>query len=190
MSASQGHQTKTTPLQPLPVVGLHKHWHMDFIGPIRNGYDGSKYDFLLVDSFSWWPEAFCLPSADAVTVAKVLFKEIFTRYGAPAVLVSDRGPSLCPHWSTICPNFFMWSAPWLRLIIPRPTQLVSTSIHSFWQPWEPMCGMTKLTGPTWSLGSSRPTGIPPHTGPQNFPHIFFVLTWPCDSPLTRPLTLM
>ena len=83
---------KRPPLQPLPVVGLHKRWHMDFIGPIRNGYDGSKYILLLVDSFSRWPEAFCLPSADAVTVAKVLFKEIFTRYGAPAVLVSDRGP--------------------------------------------------------------------------------------------------
>ena len=84
--------TRPTPLHPLPVAGLFRRWHMDFIGPLRQSADGKKYILLVVDSFSRWPEAFALPSADAITVARVLYKEIFTRYGAPHSLVSDRGP--------------------------------------------------------------------------------------------------
>ena len=42
------------------------------------------------DSFSRRCEAFVLPSADAITAVKVLYSEIFTRYGAPRYLVSNR----------------------------------------------------------------------------------------------------
>ena len=83
---------KHPPLHSLPIAGLFTRWHMDFIGPLRPSADGKKYILLVVDSFSRWPEAFALPNADAHTVAKVLYTEIFTRYGAPATLISDRGP--------------------------------------------------------------------------------------------------
>ena len=46
----------------------------------------------MIDSFSGWREAFALPNADAITTAKVLYSEIFTTYGAPQYLLSDRGP--------------------------------------------------------------------------------------------------
>ena len=83
---------KPPPLHPLPVVNLFGRWHMDFIGPLRPAADGSKYILIVVDSFSRWPEAFALPNSDAHTVTRVLYSEIFTRYGAPGALVSDRGP--------------------------------------------------------------------------------------------------
>ena len=83
--------TRSPPLTPMPIEPLFGRWHMDFIGPLRTAADGSKYILLLVDSFSRWCESFAIKSADAVTVAKILYTDIFTRYGAPSSLVSDRG---------------------------------------------------------------------------------------------------
>ena len=97
---------RVPPLHPLPIAGMFARWHMDFIGPLRTAADGNKYILLVVDSFSRWPEAFPLPNAEAATVAKVLYKEIFTRYGAPAALVSDRGPQFMSSLvSALCEVF-------------------------------------------------------------------------------------
>ena len=84
-------QRNKPPLTPLPIEPLFSRWHIDFLGPLRTAHDGSKYILLVVESFSRWCEAFPLKSADAVSVAKVLYTDIFTRYGAPVSLVSDRG---------------------------------------------------------------------------------------------------
>jgi transposase InsO family protein len=46
---------------------------------------------LVVDSYSKWPECFPLKTQEAREVATVLFREIFSRYGAPKTLISDRG---------------------------------------------------------------------------------------------------
>ena len=64
---------------------------MDYLGPFRLSKCGKRWILLVVDSFSGWCEAFALPNADAITTAKVLYSEIFTRYGAPRYLLSDRG---------------------------------------------------------------------------------------------------
>ncbi|PIK54034.1 hypothetical protein BSL78_09063 [Apostichopus japonicus] len=79
------------PLQPLPVVDVFQRWHMDILGPLTPSPEGFKYILLVVDSFSKWPEAFPLHSQEATEIAKVLYSQIFCRYGAPNVLVSDRG---------------------------------------------------------------------------------------------------
>ena len=88
---ASNHMKKPPPLHPLPVSGLFQRWHMDFLGPLPASKCGKKYILLVCDSFSRWCEAFALPAADSKTVAKVLYSEIFTRYGAPRTLVSDRG---------------------------------------------------------------------------------------------------
>ena len=94
------------PLHPLPPAGVFGRWHMDFIGPFHTSADGKKYILLIVDSFSRWPEAFALPNAEAATVAQVLYSEIFTRYGAPKALVSDRGPQFMSSLvSSLCEIF-------------------------------------------------------------------------------------
>ena len=85
------HHPKRPPLNPLPVTGLFERLQMDYLGPFRKSKCGKRWILLVVDSFSGWCEAFALPNADAVTTAKVLYSEIFTRYGAPRHLLSDRG---------------------------------------------------------------------------------------------------
>jgi hypothetical protein len=81
---------KPAPLHPLPVDEKWSRIHMDFIGPLPKS-NGFSHILLITDSFSKWPEAFPLASQEATEVSKVLFREIFSRYGAPRTIVSDRG---------------------------------------------------------------------------------------------------
>jgi hypothetical protein len=50
-----------------------------------------KRVLLIVDSFFRWSEAFALKTQNASSIAKALYSEIFCRFGAPRVLLSDRG---------------------------------------------------------------------------------------------------
>ena len=43
------------------------------------------------DYYTRWPQAFVLPEQRADTVAKVLVRDVVSRYGVPVVLHSDRG---------------------------------------------------------------------------------------------------
>lgn len=55
---------------------------------------------------SRWPEAFPLRSQEASEIAKILYQEIFTRYGAPHTLISDRGQNfLSKLVSELCKLF-------------------------------------------------------------------------------------
>jgi transposase InsO family protein len=89
--AKRKYHGKKSPLQPLPVDNLFERWHIDFVGPFTPSPEGHVYILLVVDSFSRWCEAFPVRSQTASEVAKVLYREIFTRFGAPRILVSDRG---------------------------------------------------------------------------------------------------
>ena len=52
---------------------------------------GNKHIIVISDYLTRWPEAFAVPSADAKTVAKLLYDEIICRHSCPRVLQSDRG---------------------------------------------------------------------------------------------------
>ena len=82
---------RPAPLVPLPATGVFDSWHMDILGPLPMTPEGNKYVLLVVDRFSRWCEAFPIKDQQAVTVANILYKEIFARYGSPRVIVSDRG---------------------------------------------------------------------------------------------------
>ena len=89
--AKRHYHSHPAPLHPLPTAGVFDRWHMDFLGPLKTAKGGQQYILLVVDSFSRWCEAFALKDQTAATVAWVLYSEIFTRYGAPCSLISDRG---------------------------------------------------------------------------------------------------
>ena len=52
---------------------------------------GYQYICLMIDSFSQWCECVSLQSQDTAHVAKVLYNELFCRYGLPSSILSDRG---------------------------------------------------------------------------------------------------
>ena len=67
----------------LPVV--------DIAGPLPRTPRGNRYILVAMDYFSNWPEAYGIPHHEAETVAGVLVREFFSRFGIPGELHSDQG---------------------------------------------------------------------------------------------------
>ncbi|GKC16515.1 reverse transcriptase domain-containing protein [Tanacetum coccineum] len=55
---------------------------------------GNKYILVAVDYLSKWVEAKALPTNDARVICKFL-KSLFSRFGAPRAIISDRGTHFC-----------------------------------------------------------------------------------------------
>ena len=61
--------------------------HIDHAGPFLN-----KYFFIVVDSYSKWPEIFIVNSINSQTTINCL-RSVFARFGIAPMLVSDNGPA-------------------------------------------------------------------------------------------------
>nr|GFB89638.1 reverse transcriptase domain-containing protein [Tanacetum cinerariifolium] len=66
---------------------------IDFMGPFPNS-KGNKYFLVAVDYLSKWVEAKALPTDDARVVVKFL-KSLFSWFGTPKAIISDRGTHFC-----------------------------------------------------------------------------------------------
>nr|GFA74962.1 reverse transcriptase domain-containing protein [Tanacetum cinerariifolium] len=62
---------------------------IDFMGPFPSS-KGNKYILVVVDYLSKWVEAKVLPTNDARVVVNFL-KSLFSRFGTPRAIISDRG---------------------------------------------------------------------------------------------------
>nr|GEW61801.1 reverse transcriptase domain-containing protein [Tanacetum cinerariifolium] len=67
---------------------------IDFMGPFPSS-KGNKYILVAVDYLSKWVEAKALPTNDARVVVKFL-KSLFSQFGTPKAIISDRGRSYQP----------------------------------------------------------------------------------------------
>nr|GEZ84829.1 reverse transcriptase domain-containing protein [Tanacetum cinerariifolium] len=74
-------------------------WGIDFMGPYPSS-KGNKYILVAVDYLSKWVEAKALPTNDARVVVKFL-KSLFSRFGTPKAIISDRGTHFCNNQFTI-----------------------------------------------------------------------------------------
>ena len=81
--AAVGNLVKAT--QPFERLGL------DFKGPIPSA-TRNRYMLTIMDEYSRFPFAFAVPDLTSATVIKCL-TELFTTYGTPAYIHSDRGSS-------------------------------------------------------------------------------------------------
>ena len=64
---------------------------IDLVGPFPESANGNKYGLVVTDYFTKYVEIYPIPNQDASTVASVLTKEFFSRYGVPNFLHSDQG---------------------------------------------------------------------------------------------------
>ncbi|KAD3067089.1 hypothetical protein E3N88_34969 [Mikania micrantha] len=78
------------PIQVLEVFGV---WGIDFVGPFPMS-KGNRYILVAIDCVSKWVEDQALPTNDARVVLKFL-KKLFSRFGTPRALISDRGTHFC-----------------------------------------------------------------------------------------------
>lgn len=71
---------------------------IDFVGPLETEWDETlahpcKYILTIACQFTRFMEIFPTPDTSAKTVARILIREIFTRYGTPTWITSDQGTS-------------------------------------------------------------------------------------------------
>ncbi|KAK8957227.1 hypothetical protein KSP39_PZI000978 [Platanthera zijinensis] len=81
------------PLNLFIEIEVFDLWGIDFVGPLPTSF-GNKYILVAVDYVSRWAEAQALPTNDARVVTRFL-KQLFSRFGAPRAIVSDRGTHFC-----------------------------------------------------------------------------------------------
>nr|GEU63365.1 reverse transcriptase [Tanacetum cinerariifolium] len=73
--------------------GIFDVWGIDFMGPFPPSRR-NKYILVAIDYLSKWVEAKALPTNDAWVVVKFL-KSLFTRFGTPRAIISNRGTHFC-----------------------------------------------------------------------------------------------
>nr|GEZ75887.1 reverse transcriptase domain-containing protein [Tanacetum cinerariifolium] len=81
------------PQNSIQVCEIFDVWSIDFMGPFPS-LKGNKYILVAVDYLSKWVEAKALPTNDARVVVKFL-KSLFSRFGTPKAIISDRGTHFC-----------------------------------------------------------------------------------------------
>ncbi|GJX67406.1 reverse transcriptase domain-containing protein [Tanacetum coccineum] len=81
------------PLNSIQVSEIFDIWGIDFMGPFPKSH---KFEHIRVaiDYVSKWEEAKALPTNDARVVVNFL-KKLFSRFGIPKALISDRGTHFC-----------------------------------------------------------------------------------------------
>ncbi|GKB49977.1 reverse transcriptase domain-containing protein, partial [Tanacetum coccineum] len=81
------------PQNSIQVCEVFDVWGIDFMGLFPTSY-GNKYILVAIDYVLKWAEAQALPTNDSRVVIKFL-KRLFSRFGIPKALISDRGGHFC-----------------------------------------------------------------------------------------------
>nr|GEZ69496.1 reverse transcriptase domain-containing protein [Tanacetum cinerariifolium] len=86
------------PQNSIKVCEIFDVWGIDFMGVFPSSR-GNKYILMAVDYLSKWVEGKALPTNDARIVCKFL-KSLFSRFGTPHAIISDRGTHFCNNQLT------------------------------------------------------------------------------------------
>nr|GEZ85780.1 reverse transcriptase domain-containing protein [Tanacetum cinerariifolium] len=86
-------QRDEMPQNSIQVYEIFDVLGIDFMGPFPSS-KGNKYILVAVDYLSKWVEAKALPTNNARVVVKFL-KSLFSRFGTPKAIISDRGTHFC-----------------------------------------------------------------------------------------------
>ncbi|KAK8508033.1 hypothetical protein V6N11_073541 [Hibiscus sabdariffa] len=78
------------PMNPIHVCEIFDVWGLDYMGPFVSSF-GNTYIILAVDYVSKWVEAKATHNNDARTTVNFLKIFIFSRFGTPKAIISDRG---------------------------------------------------------------------------------------------------
>ena len=109
---------------------------MDLQGPFPRSNGGMVYILVIQDYFSKWVELFPLPDKTAQTVAEILVKEFFTRYGVCNRLHSDQGMEfdaaltheLCEMWGVTKTRTSPF-APWSNGMVERSNKTIKAILR-------------------------------------------------------------
>ena len=83
-------EVKDPELKPLPIMGMFYRWGVDLCKMPQESEDGNRYVVIMVEHFTKWVELRAIPAKEAKHVAAA-FRDVLTRFGAPAEVVTDQG---------------------------------------------------------------------------------------------------
>nr|GEV19148.1 reverse transcriptase domain-containing protein [Tanacetum cinerariifolium] len=86
-------QRDEMPQNAIQVYEIFDVWGIDFMGPFPSS-KGNKYILVAVDYLSKWVEVKALPTNNARVVVNFL-KSLFSRFGIPRAIISDRETHFC-----------------------------------------------------------------------------------------------
>jgi len=86
----RGKLSRQERLNPVLPGVPYKRWYIDLTGPHPKSYSGHVYIMACIDSVTKWAEAFPLRNKEALTAAKVLVEQAFTRFGVPLSVFSSK----------------------------------------------------------------------------------------------------
>ena len=81
-------------LHPIPVNDLFTRFHIDILTLDCPDSQNRTHVLTVLEALSRYPEVFLLKTMSATEIAEILFREVFTRYGAPCSILSDAGSNL------------------------------------------------------------------------------------------------
>jgi len=88
----RGRETLRTPLKPIVCGAPWEVVSIDVTGQHPVSKEGYTWILTLQNHYSKWVEAFPLRRHTADVVAKVLFENVFLKFGSPLRILSDQGP--------------------------------------------------------------------------------------------------
>ena len=88
----RGPPPKLAEMQPMLVGEPFERVSVDITGPHPRSAKGHVFMLTVMDHFSKWAEAIPLRNHTAPTVARTLMTHVFSRFGMPLQLLTDRGP--------------------------------------------------------------------------------------------------
>ena len=87
----RGKPPKLAAMTPIPAGEPWETVSVDITGPHPRSRKGNVYIVTLMDHFTKWVEAIAVPNHTAPVVARVLYTDVFTRFGMPMRLLTDCG---------------------------------------------------------------------------------------------------
>jgi len=90
MQYHRGPPQRLAQLKPLLVGGPFEKVSIDITGPRPRSLKGHVFLLTVMDHFTKWAEAIPLRNHTAPTVAHALMVNVFSRFGIPLQLLSDR----------------------------------------------------------------------------------------------------
>nr|GEZ87334.1 reverse transcriptase domain-containing protein [Tanacetum cinerariifolium] len=86
-------QKDEMPQNSIQICEIFDVWGIDFMGPFPSS-KGNKYILVAINYLSKWVEPKALPTNDTRVIVKFL-KSLFSRFGTPKEIISDRGTHFC-----------------------------------------------------------------------------------------------
>jgi Integrase core domain. len=111
------------------IYGMFYRWGIDYAGELPPSSSGNRYAFIAIDYFTKWIEVIPVPRADAETTVRLVLLHIIARYGVPAEIVTDNGPSFKGAFETMCKDRCIHHRP-ITPDVPRSNGLAERCVKT------------------------------------------------------------